>query len=172
VDEKTRDFTYRILSLRKPAVLDADALTVFSENPDELFSTINYPLNDKCIITPHEGEFSRIFPAIYGSADREKKARLAAELSGAVVILKGNKTIIAAPDGKMAINENATPYLATAGSGDALAGICISLLAQSMPAFEAACAGVWLHAEAGSRFGPGLIAEDIEKLLPHIIAEL
>lgn len=173
MSEKTRDYVHRILTLKKPAVLDADALSVFSENPAELFAAINYPSNEKCIITPHEGEFARLFPpSICGNADREKRARLAAKLSGAVVILKGNKTIIAAPDGKAAINENATPYLATAGSGDALAGICVSLLAQSIPAFEAACAGVWLHAEAGARFGAGLIAEDIEKLLPGIISGL
>lgn len=165
VSEKTKAFALSALSLKKPTLLDADALTVFKKNPKELFSAINSP----CILTPHEGEFSRIFSDLSDDSDRVAKTQKAAKLSGAMVILKGFNTIIAAPDGRVAVNNNSTPYLATAGSGDVLAGICAGLLAQSMPAFEAACASVWLHSEAARNFGAGLISEDIAELLPKYL---
>lgn len=167
ITRRTKALALTALKLKKPIVLDADALTVFSDHPQNLFTAIQSP----CILTPHEGEFQRLFSkTVSEKNNRLARAIQAAILSHSVVILKGFNTIIAAPDGRAVINNNATPYLATAGSGDALAGICVGLLAQGMLAFEAACAAVWLHAEAASNFGPGLIAEDIANLLPAVLS--
>ncbi len=157
ISPATRARVLITLKAKKPAVLDADALRVFADAPDALFAAIDAPT----ILTPHAGEFAALFGEI--------QAGEAAQRSHAVVVLKGHRTLIAAPDGRLAENCNATPFLATAGSGDVLAGISAGLLAQGMPAFEAACAAVWMHAEAANRIGPGLIAEDLADQLPAVL---
>ena len=160
----TQRHTIEALRAKTPVVIDADALTVFQDSPKDLFGWVRGP----CVLTPHDGEFARLFDA---SGDRLTRTRRAAEVSGAVVLLKGAATVIAAPDGRVVIN-TATAWLATAGTGDVLAGLIVGLLAQGLPAFEAACAGAWLHSAAGAAIGPGLIAEDISERLPGILADL
>ncbi len=145
----------------KALVLDADGITAFKNDPQQLFDL--FSANAPHILTPHEGEFSRLFPDIAADDTLSKieKAQSAALRSNAVIVYKGADTVIAAPDGRAAVNTNAPPYLATAGSGDVLAGIAGGFLAQQVPAFEAAAAAVWLHGETAQRLGPGLTAEDL-----------
>src|SRR5262249_44381098 len=153
-------------------VLDADPLTSLPEPPQALSAAIN-TRRKVTLMTPHEGEFSRLFKALRDEVPSKlERARRAAQTSGAVVLLKGPDTVVAAPDGRAAIADNAPPWLATAGSGDVLAGIAAGCLAQGMPGFEAAAGAVWLHGEAGSAAGPGLIAEDLPEVMPRIYRQL
>ena len=154
-------------------VLDADALTAMAGKSEEIFALIKQsPVN--VILTPHEGEFQRVFPSVAHMEDlsRIEKAAKAATDSGSLVVYKGADTIIASPDGRLAVNVNGTPFLATAGAGDVLSGIIGGLSAQKMLPFEAACAGVFLHARCAEHFGPGMIAEDIVSAIPLVLSEI
>lgn len=161
VGAETRRRVLAVLKTGRAVVLDADALTSFQGKSRELFKAVK----GMCVMTPHEGEFARLFRV---GGDRLARARAAARTSGAIMVLKGPDTIVAAPDGRAAIGENAPPTLATAGSGDVLAGMIAGLLGQSMDPFAAAAAACWLHGEAATEFGPGLIAEDIPEALPAV----
>jgi hydroxyethylthiazole kinase-like uncharacterized protein yjeF len=147
-------------------VLDADALSVFRDDPEELFSV----LDRDDVLTPHAGEFERVFPGVLsGEPEKTSAVRAAAAMAQAVVLLKGPDTVIASPDGRAAVNLNGSPWLATAGSGDVLAGFIGGLVAQGMPSFEATCAAVWIHAACAESFGPGLISEDLPGLAPAVL---
>jgi hydroxyethylthiazole kinase-like uncharacterized protein yjeF len=169
VDEGTLLNVLALARTGAALVLDADAITVFRDDPEELFSM----LDRDDVLTPHPGEFERLFPGLLSSSpERITAAREAARRAGAVVLLKGADTVVAAPDGRAAVNVNGSPWLATAGSGDVLAGFIGGLVAQGMESFEAACAGAWIHAEAAELFGPGLISEDLPGLAPTVLRRL
>ncbi len=175
VAEATCELVLAALSGERAVVLDADAITSFAAEPRRLAEALLGRRDQATILTPHEGEFSRYFGALdqrtkVGS--KLERARLAAQLTGAVIVLKGADTVVAAADGRAAIAANAPPYLATAGAGDVLSGMAAGLLAQSMPVFEAAAAAVWLHGEAAAAVGPGLISEDLPEMLPQIYRAL
>jgi hydroxyethylthiazole kinase-like uncharacterized protein yjeF len=165
VDAETRARALAMLATRRAVLLDADAISAFAQDREALFAAVAGP----CVLTPHDGEFARLFDA---SGDKLSRARAAARTSGAVLVLKGADTVVAAPDGRAVINSNAPSTLATAGSGDVLGGMILGLLAQGMEAFAAAAAGVWLHGAAASDFGPGLLAEDLPDLLPGVLRRL
>jgi NAD(P)H-hydrate epimerase len=163
--EETRARVLAMLATGRPTLLDADAITAFADDP----STLEQAITGPCVLTPHDGEFRRLFDP---SGDKFVRTRAAARRSGAVIVLKGSDSVITAPDGRAVINSNAPPSLATAGSGDVLSGILLGLLAQGMEPFLAAAAAVWLHGSAAAEFGPGLIAEDLTDLLPGVFRRL
>jgi len=165
VGSSTRQFVLAALATKRATVLDADALTSFAEAPQDLFRAIAGP----CALTPHEGEFKRLF---HFEGDKLQRTRNAAKQCNAVVLLKGPDTVIAAPDGRAIINSNAPAQLATGGSGDVLTGFVAGLLAQGMAPFEAAAAAVWLHGAAAGEFGLGLVAEDLPEALPRVLQKL
>ena len=186
VGQTLRDLTLALLAaveqtrvgagtLEGGVVVDADAITAFAQEPEPLFEAATaFTRRPALVLTPHHGEFSRLFPdiAAQDALSKVDMARRAAERSHAIVVYKGADTVIAAPDGYAAINANGAPWLATAGSGDVLSGLIASLLAQGVAPFEAACAGVWIHAEAGARAGPGVVAEDLPQAVVPVIQEL
>ena len=175
VGAETRDLVLAALDGPRGVVLDADALTSFADKHTTLWQAIAARGGGATVLTPHEGEFARLFQSQSYVADKSSKlerTRAAARALGAVVLLKGADTVVAHPDGRAAVSENAPAFLATAGAGDVLAGIIAALLAQGMPGFEAACAGAWLHGEAAAAFGPGLISEDLPEQLPAVYRRL
>ena len=147
------------LRFERPCVLDAEALLCLPER-----------MGADAVLTPHEGEFARAFPDLRGN--RVERALGAAQKTGAIVVLKGPETIIAGPEGRVVCNTHASPFLASAGTGDVLAGLIAGLLAQGMPAFLAACAGVWIHGDSARRFGPGLVASDLPDMVPAVLRNL
>jgi hydroxyethylthiazole kinase-like uncharacterized protein yjeF len=175
VGERSRDFVSTALSAKRELVLDADALTSFADAPDRLFEQIKASDDHQVVLTPHEGEFPRLFSDLsnkHPNRSKLERVRAAAERSGAVVLLKGPDTVVAAPDGRATIASNAPPWLATAGAGDVLAGMIGGMLAQGVSAFEAASIGVWMHGEGAREAGPGLIAEDLPEVLPAVFRRL
>ncbi len=173
VGEPTRDRIVVAASAGRSLVLDADALTSFAGEAKHLAGLLADG-GGEAVLTPHAGEFARLFDgtSVLRGGSKVDRARAAAALMKAVVVFKGSDTVIAHPDGRAAINAHGSPYLGTAGSGDVLGGFIAGLLAQGMPPFEAACTAVWLHGDAGLRHGPGLIAEDLPELMPAVLSGL
>jgi hydroxyethylthiazole kinase-like uncharacterized protein yjeF len=175
VGEGMRAMVPAALASDRAVVLDADALTSFADRPQALFDAIRSRGSAVTVLTPHEGEFGRLFQdgrQELGNTSKLDRTRAAAKRSGSIVLLKGADTVVAASEGRAAISTDAPAWLATAGSGDVLAGFVAGLLAQGMPGFEAAAAAVWLHGQAGNEAGPGLIAEDLPEVLPRIYRRL
>jgi ADP-dependent NAD(P)H-hydrate dehydratase / NAD(P)H-hydrate epimerase len=175
VGEATCELVLAALSGERAVVLDADAITSFAEQPQRLAEALRRRGGRATILTPHEGEFSRYFGALDAQTkvgSKLERVHLAAKITAATVLLKGADTVVAAADGRAAIAANAPPYLATAGAGDVLTGMAAGLLAQGMPAFEAAAAAIWLHGEAAVEAGPGLISEDLPEALPRVYRAL
>ncbi len=162
-EEGASEGVLETLRLKKATVLDADALTVFAGRMDLFTDSVH----NQCVLTPHEGEFSKIFPDLAG--DKVACAAKAAEICSCTVLLKGAETVIAMPGREAVVNTHSSPWLATAGAGDVLAGMIGGLMAQGMQPFDAVCAAAWIHGEAGLKAGPGLVASDLIGMLPVII---
>lgn len=170
VSDATYHNVLTAIASNRALLLDADALNCFNSDPETIFNAIK-KTNGNVVMTPHAGEFGRLFQNVELSAGKVEAARKAADISGAVIVLKGADSVIASPDGRAAINSNAPPWLATAGSGDVLAGIIGGLQAQGMEAFDAACAGVYVHGLAAAQYGgEGMIATDLPQLVPSALA--
>jgi hydroxyethylthiazole kinase-like uncharacterized protein yjeF len=170
LDGEAREAVAAVLHSSVPAVLDADALTILAGSAART-ARQTARRGAPCVLTPHEGEFTRLFGQAGGGSKLDRARRAAAGI-GAIVVLKGADTVIAAPDGRAAINTTGCPALATAGSGDVLGGMVAGLLALGMPGFEAACAAVWLHGRAGEERGVGLIADDLPESIPPLLRAL
>jgi ADP-dependent NAD(P)H-hydrate dehydratase / NAD(P)H-hydrate epimerase len=165
VSDITRSRVLEVLHCGVPVVLDAGALSSFANDPQELYESISGP----CVITPHEGEFSRLFDL---DGPKSEKAQQAAHISHSTVVLKGSSTVVASTEGSLVVNVDAPATLSTAGTGDVLAGMIVGLIAQGMTPFDAAAAATWVHAEAARKFGLGLIAQDLPDLIPVVMREL
>ena len=164
-----KSFVLDALASGKSMVLDADVFTNFASSPDLLLKA----LHARCVLTPHEGEFERLFgPFMDSRTDRQERIRKAAALAGCIILLKGSETIISDPQGMAVVNTDAPPWLATAGAGDVLAGMILGLIAQKMPVFAAAGAAAWIHGRIAADFGLGLIAEDLVAGIPAALQNL
>jgi NAD(P)H-hydrate epimerase len=169
VGRQTQELVAAVLATKAAVVLDADALTSFKDDPTVLFGLLRAP----CVLTPHDGEFERLFKGVLAKSQNKVEAtRAAAAMAKCTVLLKGPDTVIASPDGLATVNTHAPPALATAGSGDVLAGFIGGLMAQGLDPHRAASAAAWLHGEAAFRFGPGLIAEDLPEMIPAALRAL